>query len=199
MRLTSPLRTSTMRTMAEATRTELAVLGLLAWAGEASGYELNRRAEGSVGFIWAPARSQLYAVLKRLDAAGLVQGRQVAQADRPDKRLFSLTDAGREVLAAWLGRVEPIEPEDRDGVLLKVFFAGHGDPAAGRAQLQDWRARVQARLATYREIEDTFEDADGADAAARLQTLRLGIALMEASRAWADETLAALHVAEAAR
>src|SRR5262245_1097278 len=135
------------RTMAEATRTELAVLGLLAWAGESSGYELHKRAARSVGFIWAPARSQLYAVLKRLDADGLVEGRRVAQSDRPDKRLFRLSAAGRETLTAWLGRVEPIEPEDRDGVLLKVFFAAHGVAEASRAQLLDWRGRVDARLA----------------------------------------------------
>ena len=189
------------RTMGGATRTELAVLGLLAWAGEASGYELHTRAARSVGFIWAPARSQLYAVLKRLDGDGLVRGRRVKQSDRPDKRLFSLTEAGRSTLAAWLGRVEPIEPEDRDGVLLKVFFAAHGDIEAGRAQLLDWRERVSARLATYREIEVSFEGVAGADAAARLQTLRLGIALMEASLAWAEETLEALAPAarEAAR
>jgi DNA-binding PadR family transcriptional regulator len=197
----SPGRTSMLRTMAEATRTELAVLGLLAWAGESSGYELHTRAARSVGFIWAPARSQLYAVLKRLDGDGLVRGRRVKQSDRPDKRLFSLTEAGRSTLAAWLGRVEPIEPEDRDGVLLKVFFAAHGDIEAGRAQLLDWRERVEARLATYREIEGSFEGEAGADAAARLQTLRLGIALMEASLAWAEETLEALAPAarEAAR
>ena len=188
----SPARTSMLRTMAEATRTELAVLGLLTWAGESSGYELHTRAARSVGFIWAPARSQLYAVLKRLDGEGLVRGRRVKQSDRPDKRLFSLTEAGRSTLAAWLGRVEPIEPEDRDGVLLKVFFAAHGDIEAGRAQLLDWRERVSARLATYREIEVSFEGEAGADAAARLQTLRLGIALMEASLAWAEETLEAL-------
>ena len=178
--------------MAEATRTELAVLGLLAWAGESSGYELHKRAARSVGFIWAPARSQLYAVLKRLDAEGLVDGRRVAQSDRPDKRLFSLTEAGRSALASWFGRVEPIEPEDRDGVLLKVFFAAHGEGGAAQAQLLDWRDRVSARLATYREIERTFDGEEGADAAARLQTLRLGIALTEASLAWADETLEAL-------
>jgi DNA-binding PadR family transcriptional regulator len=181
-----------MRTMAEATRTELAVLGLLAWAGESSGYELHKRAARSVGFIWAPARSQLYAVLKRLAADGLVEGRRVAQADRPDKTLFSLTAAGRRTLRAWLDRVEPIEPEDRDGVLLKIFFAAHGDPGAARAQLLDWRTRVEERLRTYREIETSFEGEAGPDAAARLQTLRLGMALMEASRAWADETLATL-------
>ena len=188
-----------VRTMADATRTELAVLGLLAWAGESSGYELHKLAGRSVGFIWAPARSQLYAVLKRLASDGLVRGRRVKQYDRPDKRLFSLTGPGRETLTAWLGQVEPIEPEDRDGVLLKVFFLAHGDAEAGCAQLLDWRGRVEDRLATYREIEGGFDGEQGVDAAARLQTLRLGIALMSASLAWADETLEALAKPEPAR
>jgi PadR family transcriptional regulator, regulatory protein AphA len=173
-----------------ATRTEFAVLGLLAWSGESSGYELHKRAGRSVGFIWAPARSQLYAVLKRLEAAGLVSGRRVRQADRPDKRLFSLTDSGTETLRGWLDRVEPIEPEDRDGVLLKVFFGAFGDPEAGRRQLLDYRVRAEQRLATYREIEATFDDEHGRAAMQRLQSLRLGIALMEATLSWVDETLA---------
>ena len=186
-----------VRTMAAATRTELAVLGLLAWAGESSGYELHKRAERSVGFIWAPARSQLYAVLKRLHAEGLVHGRRVRQSERPDKRLFSLTEAGEAVLREWLGTVEVIEPEDRDGVLLKVFFGAHGDPEAGRLQLLDYRRRASERLATYREIERTFEGEAGGDALRRLQTLRFGMALMGASVAWADETLAVLEAARA--
>jgi DNA-binding PadR family transcriptional regulator len=172
-----------------ATRTELAVLGLLAWSGEASGYELHKRAGTSVGFIWAPARSQLYAVLKRLESAGLVRGRRVRQAERPDKRLFRLTDAGTATLREWLDTVEPIEPEDRDGVLLKVFFGAYGDPKAGRRQLLDFRARAEDRLATYREIEGTFDGEQEAAAMQRLQSLRLGIALMEATLSWVDETL----------
>ena len=174
-------------------------MGLLAWSGESSGYELHKRAERSVGFIWAPARSQLYAVLKRLEAGGLVRGRRVAQADRPDKRLFSLTAAGTDTLREWLDRVDPIEPEDRDGVLLKVFFGAHGDPEAGRRQLLDYRQRAQQRLATYREIEGTFEGESGEDALRRLQTLRFGMALMRASVDWAGETLAALEPAREAR
>jgi len=191
------------RTMADdirATRTELAVLGLLAWSGESSGYELHKLAGRSVGFIWAPARSQLYAVLKRLAEAGLVHGRHVVQADRPDKRLFSISDAGTAMLREGLDSDEAIEPEDRDGVLLKLFFGAFGDPDAGRRQLSDYRGRVEQRLATYCEIEATFEGERGAAAVRRLQSLRLGIALMEASLAWADETLAALAPAsDAAR
>jgi DNA-binding PadR family transcriptional regulator len=175
--------------MASATRTELAVLGLLAWQGESTGYELHKVAGQSVAFIWAPARSQLYAVLKRLDSAGLVDGRRVAQSDRPDKRLFRITAAGLATLRAWLDEVEPIEPEDRDGILLKHFFGTFGDPEAGRRQLLDYRERAAARLATYEEIERGFDD--GESAARRLQTLRFGMALMRASLDWADETLAA--------
>ena len=184
------------RTM-NATRTELAVLGLLAWKGEATGYELHKLVDRSVGFIWAPARSQLYAVLKRLAAAELIDGRRVAQADRPDKRVFTLTDAGRSVLREWLETVEPIEPEDRDGILLKVFFGAFGDPEAGRRQLLDYRARAADRLATYHAIEQTFGEPDDA-ARRRLQSLRFGMALMRASLAWADETLAVLDPAKTA-
>jgi len=181
-----------------ATRTELAVLGLLAWSGESSGYELHKLAGRSVGFIWAPARSQLYAVLKRLAAAGLVRGRHVVQADRPGKRIFGITEAGMATLRDWLDRVEPLAPEDRDGVLLKLFFGAFGDQQAVHRQLLDYRERVDQRLATYREIERTFDGEHGTAALQRLQSLRLGIALMQASRAWADETLQALAPAATA-
>lgn len=175
------------------TRTELCALGLLAWRGEASGYELHKAADRSVGFIWAPARSQLYAVLKRLAAAGLVSGRHVVQADRPDKQVFSVTDAGMAALRDWLETVEPIEPEDRDGILLKLFFGAFGDAEAGRRQLLDYRQRAEDRLAGYREIERTFDARPDTAAVRRLQSLRFGIALMEASVAWVDETLDALE------
>ena len=188
----------TMEERRRATRTELAVLGLLAWSGESSGYELHKLAGRSVGFIWAPARSQLYAVLKRLAAAGLVRGRHVVQADRPDKRMFGITEAGMATLRDWLDRVEPLAPEDRDGVLLKLFFGAFGDQQAVRRQLLDYRERVDQRLATYREIERTFDGEHGTAALQRLQSLRLGIALMQASRAWADETLQALAPAATA-
>jgi DNA-binding PadR family transcriptional regulator len=189
-----------LRTMPEATRTELAVLGLLAWSGESSGYELHKRAGRSVGFIWAPARSQLYSVLKRLDAAGLVRGRHVEQADRPDKRIFALTGAGHATLREWLGRVDTIEPEDHDGLLLKVFFGEFGDPEASRRQLLDYRARLQARLATFGGIDGEFDsEPPGESAVRRRQTLRLGIALSHARLGWVDETLAALAPAREAR
>ena len=42
------------------TTTEAAVLALLALEGENSGYDLLKYARQAIGYIWSPARSQLY-------------------------------------------------------------------------------------------------------------------------------------------
>lgn len=175
------------------TRTEHAVLGLLAWAGESSGYDLRHRADRSLGFIWTPVRSHLYTVLPRLAATGLSDVQHVRQRGKPDKQLHRINDAGLSALEAWLSTVEPIEPDDRDGLLLKVFFARFGPAGALDLQLADFRERSVMRLQTYREIEQEINaSGDAAGDPYPLFTLQLGIALTEANISWVDETLARL-------
>jgi DNA-binding PadR family transcriptional regulator len=173
-------------------RTEVAVLGLLARAGERTGYDLRKLAAGSVGYVWTPTRSQLYAVLPRLAARGLVRGRRVAQATRPDKQLFAITPAGRTALRRWIRTLEPLAPEDRDGLLLKLFFATAPDAPAVLAQLADHRARVAARLAEYERI-DAAQRARAGPATGDRHALLLGLALMRATAAWLDEAIAAVE------
>ena len=84
----------------ELTTTEAVALGVLA-EGERSGYDLLKRVEASVGHIWSPAKSQLYAVLPRLVYSGLARRRMVRQTSRPDKQLYRLTPAGKEAVRAW--------------------------------------------------------------------------------------------------
>ena len=64
--------------------TTLVVLGLVALQ-PGSGYDLARLAERSVGYLWAPSRSQIYKVLPRLVAHRLAIAKTVRQRDRPDK------------------------------------------------------------------------------------------------------------------
>jgi DNA-binding PadR family transcriptional regulator len=68
------------------TTTEGVILGLLC-ERERSGYDLLKRAEGSVAHMWAPAKSQLYAVLPRLVDDGFANRRTVRQSARPDKQV----------------------------------------------------------------------------------------------------------------
>ena len=135
------------------TTTEYAVLGLLADAGELSGYDLRKRAERSVGYFWSPARSQIYAVLPRLVAGGYATRRKVAQSERPDKQLYRVTEAGVAALREWLdaGSVEP--PPDCNPLLLKVFFGEHAAPDALLEQVRERRREAEALRADLERID----------------------------------------------
>ena len=117
------MRTSSQRTKT-LTITEAAVLSLLAIEGESSGYDLLRQARKSVANIWAPAKTQLYAVLPRLVAAGLATQRAVVQERRPDKQLYRITPAGREALQRWL---DDPDDTDRSAFFLRLFVGGLAD------------------------------------------------------------------------
>src|SRR6476469_2895274 len=97
----------TRETVQQLTTTEAAVLALLAIEGERSGYDLLKLVEKALAHVWSPARSGLYAVLPRLERAGLARRRVLAQTTRPDKQLYAITRAGRKALDSWLEHVEP--------------------------------------------------------------------------------------------
>ena len=65
-------------------------------AGEASGYDLAKVFDASVADFWTATPQQLYRELERMEADGVIRARLVQQDKRPNKRLFSLTEAGRE-------------------------------------------------------------------------------------------------------
>jgi PadR family transcriptional regulator AphA len=157
------------------------VLGLLA-AGERSGYDLEKLARGSVGYFWAPARSQIYAVLPRLVDAGLAERRDLVQGRGPAKQLFRITRAGREALDRWLEE-GPIGPEpDRNLLLLKVFFGKRMRPERLREQIRERRLEAEQLKAELVEIE---EDPAERSIFAAL-TRRYGLEWADAVIRWAD-------------
>jgi DNA-binding PadR family transcriptional regulator len=176
------------------TLTEYAVLGLLSM-GEKSGYDVWRFAERSVGFLWAPAKSQVYKVLPRLAELGLATVREVEQAGRPDKQLYAITAAGRRALAGWLEQVDAGATPDQ--IQLRIFFAGQGSPDAAVRQVEAYRDVVAARLERWRELEPRIRDAPGQRFPHRV--LVQGIRSAEVDLAWAEELLAELRRPDAGR
>jgi PadR family transcriptional regulator AphA len=169
------------------TTSEYAVLGLLSF-GEKSGYELFRFAERSVGFIWAPAKSQIYKVLPRLAAMRLARVRSVEQTKRPDKQLYRLTPAGQRALRHWLAAVA-VEDEF-DLYLLKIFFGRQAPHAALVDQVAALRDASARRLERYEQLDRQL--ARNERNALPLQVLAHGLLRTRATLAWADALLAEL-------
>ena len=169
------------------TLTEAAVLALLAGEEEQSGYDLSKLAARSVGHVWAPARSHLYAVLGRLARDGLATARTVVQSDRPDKQLYRITALGEDALLAWLAA----DAEDDDSFHLKVFYGALLPRQRLIEHVEAFRDRVHDRLEVYDEINETNTNR-GHDYYHRLM-LDYGYARARASLAWADEVLRKLR------
>ena len=97
-----------------------ALLGFLNY-GPMTGYELKKFFDTSIAHFWNAELSQIYPTLKQLESEGLVDMRVEVQADRPNRKVYSITDDGRRELVDWLAR--PADPDQvREPLMIKVFF-----------------------------------------------------------------------------
>jgi DNA-binding PadR family transcriptional regulator len=173
------------------TTTEAAVLALLAIEGERSRYDLMKSVSKAIGYVWAPAKTQLYTVLPRLSDRGLATSRTVREGARPEKTLYEITEAGRADLEAWLAT----EPESTETFYLRLFVGGLVAPETLAEHVKWFRERTEAQLAEYRAIEPT-NTRTGNDFF-HYFLLRLGIERSEHLLEWSEWVLRELDAHEA--
>ena len=156
------------------------LLALLA-AGPAHGYELKQSFESRFGAVWPPVNiGQIYTTLQRLERDGLVHGYEVAQAARPAKHVFRITEAGYKALAEWLQETNP-SPRVRDELFMKLVLSHE----AGLAEPLDLIERQ--RQALLQELRDLNQLATGRHAGEVELLLIDGTALhIEADLKWLD-------------
>jgi PadR family transcriptional regulator AphA len=128
----------------------LAVLGFLALRPR-SGYEIKQAVDRTTRFFWNASYGQIYPELRRLEAAGLVEGEAAPRGERA-RTVYRLTDAGRQRVDAWLAAPE-FRIGIRDESLLKLFFADLLPGDAGLELLRSRRAVHEQALADLRAIE----------------------------------------------
>ncbi|MEU0393993.1 PadR family transcriptional regulator [Streptomyces sp. NPDC006208] len=126
----------------------LPLLALLT-RGPAHGYELKQDLEKLLGAAYPqPNVGQIYVTLGRLEKAGLIEGEDVEQSGRPNKRTYLLTDAGREAVLAWFEETAD-EPRVRDEFFMKLALASQSGLADAVTLINKQRRQY---LNTMREL-----------------------------------------------
>lgn len=139
--------------------TAYALLGLLSFGRELSGYELKRWADGSIRFFYAaPAMSQVYRELDRLRDAGLVTARDVPGGATRVTRVHRITDEGTAALRAWLDDQPAGQPVLKHGVALRVFLGHLADRERLRATVAEHRRRCEELLLELEGVEADLGD-----------------------------------------
>lgn len=126
------------------------VLGFIAELGPSTPYDLKRMVSKSVAYFWHFPHSQLYVEPERLAGLGLLSEHQEQHGRR--RRLFTITEAGREALQQWLEGPTSEQTEVRDLGLLKLYFAGLTGPERIRRLAEEQVAVHRERLAEYEAV-----------------------------------------------
>ena len=77
------------------------ILGMLR-KGSKSGYDMKKELENVIQFFWEADISRIYRSLNDMKSKGWVEFETIVQEDSPNKKVYSLTEAGRQELQNWL-------------------------------------------------------------------------------------------------
>ncbi len=129
------------------TPTSYLVLGLLAREGPSTPYELKGHVAATIGHFWSFPHALLYKEPARLATLGLLSEKR--ELDGRRRRLFTITDNGRQALREWLGQPASQPTELRDLAVLQLFFADLEPTTARLAIAREQVSLHRAQLLGY--------------------------------------------------
>lgn len=117
-----------------------------------SGYELMQHIQP----FWQAKHSQIYPLLAQLEGMGHVEFVHVQQSDKPDKKVYSITEQGMDALRHWI-TLPTDDPVVRDELALKVYSIGLVDKAQARKVLGEREVYYQKKKERFAHLLDNLK------------------------------------------
>ena len=176
------------------------LLGLLNY-GNMTGYDLDKAFKDSLSFIWTGDTSQIYRELNAMEKSGWLTSEIVIQTDKPNKKVYHITETGKQALLQWLaGNNNGVDEmfQIRSAFLMRLFFAGDAPIEQTVKMVRSYRDKcrevLQEMAATPESIKKyqvLIEHPERADYW-RLAAM-FGRTYYEASIQWAETALSILE------
>lgn len=119
--------------------------------GPASGYDLSKLFDSGMSDFWRASSQQIYAELRKLDEQGLIEGEVSKRENRPQRRVYELTEAGRRKLHEFTSAA-PRPPVVRDEMMVKLYAIDAADVAATVEDLRTRAASSDSRVTELRQL-----------------------------------------------
>ncbi|UJF19236.1 PadR family transcriptional regulator [Vibrio sp. SS-MA-C1-2] len=156
-----------------------------------TGYDITKQFSQNIGEYWKASHQQVYRELNKMAKSGLVTCELQPQDGKPDRKVYSITELGRQNLQEWLKK-EISYPTIRDELSAKLLACSVNDSEPMRKHLLKFINESTQTLAQYRAIEESqYSNYKMLDRQARLDrlTLRRGILQHQSWIIWAEESL----------
>jgi PadR family transcriptional regulator, regulatory protein AphA len=135
---------------------DFAILGFLNYQ-PLTGYDLKKVFDRSIRHFWHADQSQIYRTLSSLTDDGAAKMDVIEQSDRPDRKVYSITPAGRKRLLDWLAQPFPQE-DSRSKPLVQMFFSGQISDDRMLEKLTTSLEGMKQQMAVFDQIPDQVRE-----------------------------------------
>ena len=132
-----------------------AILGLL-MKTDMTGYELTKEFNSALFEFWNASHSQIYPKLKALTKEGLIEYHIEITGTVLEKKVYTITDAGKEAFKKWEETLYPMPSLPKDEFRLQLFFSHLASPEFRIQLLQDQLSQHLDRLDYLKEDMEKF-------------------------------------------
>jgi DNA-binding PadR family transcriptional regulator len=135
-----------------------AILGLLHYA-DMHGYRIKEHLEKNFGHMWSVNFGQIYPNLKELESEEFITMVELRSSENggPYKKLYSITERGKEEFARWLAESPDKQMLLRDPFLLKFAFMGFGNDRLALKYLDEQIEVYESHLLRRRENQERWK------------------------------------------
>jgi DNA-binding PadR family transcriptional regulator len=147
------------------------------------GYDLLQTYDDLFSAVLPPLNAgQIYTTLSRLERDGWVQKYPVEQDGKPDKRVYELTEDGRQALLNWLDK--PLSgPRIKDNFYLKLISAQASDMIDPQQLIENQRGQY---LQSLHDLNNLALQPEVLDDPQKLLLIQGAILHLKADLEWLD-------------
>lgn len=118
-----------------------------------TGYDLKTSCfDQCIAHLWPADQAQIYKTLDKLFEQGWINCHVEIQCDRPNRKVYSLTELGKTELVRWLQSPQPL-PTVRDTLLVQLFFGAELPNEAIASLLEQQLAAHYEKISDYQAIK----------------------------------------------
>jgi len=121
-----------------------------------TGYEMVKEFDESLAYFWHATSQQIYKELDTMEKSGWLVSKRIMQTEKPNKRVYSITEQGKAALVDWVSKPEEGVTKFMQGknpFLMRLAFAGEGRDETALQMLYDFRSQ-------YLSFADKLGDVD---------------------------------------
>ena len=132
-----------------------AILGLLN-RKSMTGYDISKEFNFQIAEFWNAKHSQVYPELKKLVNEGLIIFDIEISGDILEKKVYSITEKGKDEFLNWLSKDEPMEPTAKNIFRLRMYFSNNLDTKTRIKLLESQLIQHKNRLAFLQSQKDAY-------------------------------------------